>query len=509
MTGNFLKFKRKLQAIRILKALLAGVALGGLAGGIVLILSKLALLNLAPILSLPVALGVFFASGVTVYFALKTSDKKLAEELDETFALQEKVQTMVAYREEEESGMLSLQREDAEQALASIPVNKFKPKRLWIYLVAFCVGVSSLLSGFIVKDKRNVEEPAIPFKISAMQIAGIEELIRYVDSSEMELVFRQAVSAHLTMLLTDLKAATTQPEMETALASAMAYIQATTYDSSSSTEILNELWNTEEPFTQTLAKTLDTSEWTNPEWGDYAEKMTAFRQAFRYEPPEGEEPLTDEEIFKKLQWNLENTALKINLALQKSGIPQDDALYASLYNLANEKQGEPDSEHLFGFVTIAKAPSVTTLQQAETELDNTFKGMNEELYAVISQMKKNTNVGEYTMKKLATLFPVPLPAFERPDFSKTGGNNQNGDSEDKENNGTPDGGIGEGAIYGSDDLVLDPMTGEYVKYGTLLDRYYAVMYEKLENGTYTEEQKEIIKNYFALLYSGIKKEEGN
>lgn len=496
MTGNFLKFKRKLQAIRILKALLAGVALGGLAGGIVLILSKLALLNLAPILSLPVALGVFFASGVTVYFALKTSDKKLAEELDETFALQEKVQTMVAYREEEESGMLSLQREDAEQALASIPVNKFKPKRLWIYLVAFCVGVSSLLSGFIVKDKRNVEEPAIPFKISAMQIAGIEELIRYVDSSEMELVFRQAVSAHLTMLLTDLKAATTQPEMETSLATAMANIQAATYDASSATEILNELWNTEDAFAQTLAKTLDTSEWTNPDWGDYAEKMTAFRQAFRYEPAEGEEPLTEEEIFKIVTWNLENTALKINSALQTSGISQEDAFYASLYKLANER-----------FLEISK--SETTLEEADAALDNTFAAMNEELYAVISQMKKNTNVGEYVMKKLATLFPVPLPPFERPDFSKTGGNNQNGDSEDKENNGTPDGGIGEGAIYGSDDLVLDPMTGEYVKYGTLLDRYYAVMYEKLENGTYTEEQKEIIKNYFALLYSGIKKEEGN
>ena len=71
------------------------------------------------------------------------------------------------------------------------------------------------------------------------------------------------------------------------------------------------------------------------------------------------------------------------------------------------------------------------------------------------------------------------------------------------------GGVGEGVQYGSNDLVLDPITGKYVEYGTLLDKYYAVVFEKLQNGSYSDEQKKMIENYFALLYGGIKKEEGN
>ena len=56
--------------------------------------------------------------------------------------------------------------------------------------------------------------------------------------------------------------------------------------------------------------------------------------------------------------------------------------------------------------------------------------------------------------------------------------------------------------------MLDPLTGEYVEYGTLLDKYFSVMNSKLENGGYTEQQKEAIKKYFALLYGGMKKDEG-
>ena len=39
------------------------------------------------------------------------------------------------------------------------------------------------------------------------------------------------------------------------------------------------------------------------------------------------------------------------------------------------------------------------------------------------------------------------------------------------------------------DLVLDPLTGEYVEYGTLIDKYYAIVFEKLhdeETGLYLE-----------------------
>ena len=82
-------------------------------------------------------------------------------------------------------------------------------------------------------------------------------------------------------------------------------------------------------------------------------------------------------------------------------------------------------------------------------------------------------------------------------------------NDDESESSGGDGGIGEGATYGSNDIVIDPLTGEPIEYGKLLDKYNAIMYEKLEGDSYTEEQKEAIKKYFDLLWSGLEKKEGN
>ena len=57
--------------------------------------------------------------------------------------------------------------------------------------------------------------------------------------------------------------------------------------------------------------------------------------------------------------------------------------------------------------------------------------------------------------------------------------------------------------------MLDPITGKPIKYVELLDKYNAIMNERLEGDSYTEEQKEAIKKYFDLLYKGVEKKEGN
>ena len=104
------------------------------------------------------------------------------------------------------------------------------------------------------------------------------------------------------------------------------------------------------------------------------------------------------------------------------------------------------------------------------------------------------------------MFLVPVPEFERPEFVKNGESveNEKGDTgEEDDSDGVHSGGLGNGATFGSDDYILNPQTGEYVKLGDLIHTYYAIMYEKLQNGSYTEEQKEAITKYFDLLYSGI------
>jgi hypothetical protein len=145
---------------------------------------------------------------------------------------------------------------------------------------------------------------------------------------------------------------------------------------------------------------------------------------------------------------------------------------------------------------------------ARETLTQSFNLMSEEVFAAVNLNRTNAAVGEYAMTRLAGLFGVPLPGFERPEFVKKNLSVDGGDGSDQEDDkeGAHGGGLGEGATFGSDDMVLNPLTGEYVTYGELVNTYNAIMFEKLEGNLYTEEQKQMIKKYFDLLFSGLDEE---
>ena len=504
MGGSFLKFKRRLLVARIIKSVAAGASAAMLTIGVWLVLWKLAWIDADVILVYGICIGAAVVVAVLAYLLLHTSDRHLATALDTRFDLQEKVQTMIAFRDES-GGMLDMQRKDTERSLAAVRSRTFGWRGLWIFLLALCVGGAVLATGLLVENRRDYEPPEeiVPFEISEMQIAGIEELIRYTESSDMEEPYRGEIVFSLTTLLSELKAAETEPQMQTALATALTEITETTYAASSMTEILDEMWKTEETHVKALARVLNTSQWTEPDWGDFAEKYEAFRLSLR--TADGENGSA-----QSVLWTIENVALKLAGALNTSGIKKTDILYASMERLVH---GADTEEPFDGLSAIAEnATDGTDADALLATVDALLEKMSEELYGVISVQKTNTNVGEYVLKKLATLFGVPIPAFERPQLAKNGEDGATSDESDREDEDGPvGGGIGEGATFGSQDLVLDPLTGEYVEYGTLYAIYNTRMIEKLKDDKYgyTEEQKRSIEKYFALLYSGFKNEEGN
>lgn len=510
MNDSFRKFKKRLRLWRLIKVILAGVSVGTLAFGLCLILEKLEIIKLSQGLSALLAGGCALLAATVVFLALWTTDKKLARQLDAGFSLHERVQTMVAFSQER-GGMYELQREDVQRTLAEIPRRRLRAKRLWIYLILLAIGVGTLTSGLLIKEKEPYIPPeeVIPFELSAMQEAGIEELIRYVDSSEMEEPYKSDILQALSQLLESLRAATTEPEMQAALAKALTAITETTYDASSMTEILNELWDTGDVNTRMLAKALNTAYWQDPDWGDFAEKYDAFCKALKTQ--EDEVAVSAD----TLRWTLENLSRKISGALTASRIAAEDPLYAALGKLVNgslEKRAADETGTVIGLSVIPVDYKEASVEELLAVLDQTLSAMTDELYGVISTQKINTNVGEYTLKRLGMLFSAPIPPFERPEFVKNGEDIDRGDQDlddDRDENTPSSGGVGEGVTFGSNDLVLDPLTGEYVEYGTLYAKYNTLMNEKLndEKYGYTEEQKKAIEKYFALLYSGFKDEE--
>ncbi len=521
MNKNFYKFKKRLFGFRILKASLAGGAIGALASGAALILDKLEWIAFSPTVPIFIGAGAGVAAFLLFFLMLWKSDKRLARELDEEFKLSEKVQTAVAFRDDV-GEMQSLQREDTENTLEDIKKSRLKAKNLWIYIMVLVLGAGTLTAGLVIPEKEPYIPPeeVIPFEISKMQIAGIEELIKYVNSSQMEEPYRSNISSELAELLDALKAAKTEPEMQAALAVSLTEITKNTYDSSSMTEILNELWNTGEPNIMLFAKTLNTSHWKDPDWGDFAEKYDAFGKTLTTDSTEEEQPSDSDpenegdedegetevvDFASTLRWTLENISRKTSTALVASKIAQTDPLYVAISRMIN------GDASLAGLASIPTSHASADSDSLVAAVNATLSAMTDPFYATISAQKINTNVGEFTLTRLGMLFGVPLPAFERPDFVKNGEDINKGDQElEEDDENTPtSGGVGEGVQYGSDDLVLDPLTGEYVEYGTLYARYNTLMIEKLgdEKYGYTEEQKKAIEKYFALLYSGFKDEE--
>lgn len=510
MSENFLKFKRLNDKFRAIKALAFGFAAGLFVCGAMLVLSKLCVLDFEPWISFIIGGGACLLAGAAAYFLLAKTDIDLARELDKKFELHERVETMVAYSDKS-GDMLDMQRDDTEKSLAKIQTKKIKPDKMWIYFTALAVGAAILVLGLFVPNMREVPNSEAPFSLSDMQREGIQVLIKYVDKSDMQEPYRKNISDELKELLANLETAKTMPQMQAYMAETMAYITAETRNSSSMTEIANALWNSENKYNQRLAKLIDTSSWQSSGWSDYAERLVDFRSLYNHTVADGEEVEPGEDSLKaELKWKLEDSSRELVFALQESGIDSDDALYDVL-NLFATSESEPKGISFIG-TSVESMSSAEALAALDATVNLLFGSDTSGLYVVICQQKTNADVGEYVLTKLSTMFLVPLPGFERPDFSKSGysdgSSGTDNDSDDDEVGGSG-GGVGAGSVYGSDDLVLDPMTGEYVEYGTLLNKYYTLMTEKIKNGDYTPEQIEKIQKYFDLLYGGIKKDEGN
>ena len=499
MSGTFLKFKRRRNLIRIIRSALVGTSVGLCTAGVWLILTKLAVIGFEPISSLYIGAGLALLTGGILFLFSGRSDGSLAKELDSEFDLKARVQTMIAY-EGEEGEIISLQREDTEQTLSRVPIKSYKFKRLWIYLVVLLISAATLVAGLLVKDMRDYVPPEEieAFELSDMQRAGLNELIRYVENSSMEEEFRAPIVDELRNLLAALEEITTMPDMQAALATSMAVICDITYESSTATEMLNALWDSDDIYFKHLAMTLDTSSWSAPDWGDFAEGLTEFSIVLMGDENEGEGALQG---VASLKWALDSMSRKLDFVLESSGLNETDEIYAAINRLFNANPG--------GFKVILGGIDWLDDDAAREALNQSLNLNSQNIYDAISLNRVNAATGEYTMTRLASLFLVPLPRFERPEFVRNGelpdGSHNSGN--DKENvNGNPDGGLGEGATYGGEGQVLDPLTGKYVSYTDLIDKYNAIMNERLDGNSYTEEQKKIIQEYFALLYGGLEEE---
>ncbi|MBO5287524.1 MAG: hypothetical protein J6B34_05305 [Clostridia bacterium] len=449
-----------------------------------------------------IAIGAFVVIFTGVYFILHTSDRSLARRIDNEYKLDEKVQTMLAFKED--GGILSqLQREDANKAIDGLKIKSFSIKKLWWYILLFLAGAGVLVASCYLKPVEEPEPviPETPFAVTELQIVALEELVQYVETSKMDEPFKANTVSHLNTLLAEIRVATTVTAKELAVNKAMDSILIEVDNSSVALELMEALWNTKNINARLLAKALNYYEWPlNDEMDAFVEKMTIFRSSIAYVPIDSSEAETVR--LEAMKGILAGIGGSITTSVRKSEIAEDDLLCIALVRLASANEvNEELGTKVYGMQTLADLVATLGYENTQRELDATVVALNTELYKALARHSANTGTGEYAITRVSALFGCPAPTFERPLLT--------GSLEDDGSDGGSGvgGGIGNGTVYGSDDLVFDPYTGEYVEYGVILDRYYDIMFGMANGGEYTEDEKKALEKYFKILYGGFEETE--
>lgn len=499
MSESFKKIKNKYLRAAVIKSSAVGACCGLLAVGAVLLPVKLCAAELFWAYYLLIGLGVALVVGGGLFLFLRPTDKKLAKLLDGRYALHEKVQTMVEYSGSEEE-MAVLQRQNAAEALQSVPAKKPKLTAVLKY-VALTVAACALFCTGVALPGRAQEGPGGDedeiHEITDWQAAALAQLIEEVKNSSLSAEIREPSVVVLEELLDGLGQALPDSAIRKAVVSAVVLIDGIVSAANSYRNIAEELEKSEatEKFGSAIAaavasyktdgvKITKIDQVESKANGGYAAISAALAvgtDAFYGEVKELSSGAA-------LSVALNDFLIELTPRLNAAGYGESDDLSKALYGFSADMQKVANSSGYLSPATM-RANIVT---YSEAYVDSATAALYVQTY--------NCMMDEFIRNRLAEIFGLAsseLPsegAF--PEVPDSGDN-----SGDDENTGS--GGYGDGDIkYGSDDLIYYPDEREYVEYGTVLAEYEAKVKELINNGTVSEELSRYISQYFEILYSG-------
>ena len=506
LSEKFNKIKQKHVVGSIVKSVVCAVSLGLTVTGVLLLALKMSAITFAAGYYALVGVGTALV-GFAIFFLLVfyPTDKQIAKRTDEDYGLDERVQTALAYSEV--SGVLvELQREDAEQKIKSLPKRKFSFARIWQLCLVFVLSLAIGVAGIIVPAKEAtggepVDDDNRPREVTELERVGVRELIANVEASSLAQGLKESVGAALTKLLADLDTVNTEGTLKRAVDAAVGATNAALSATLSYVLVADALTQAEQVYLGQAAangggiyryymlteydelRSFDSAKYDAANI-KVAKAMTALRNDFALPKSEG------------LAAILGKTAAGITTALTEAGLSQDDALYVLFESFAQD---------LWQIKTKAEgAMDDAEIQNEISELNTKFI-VN--LTGNVSTQAYNAAVNVFVANRLKIIFgysPLELP-IDDPDKSGSGTDTPNPDDKDPSNPDVqPPGGGGSGETeYGSDDMVWVPGRG-YMRYGDVIDEYYALINQYLHSDDLTDEQKNMIRAYYDILFGSNK-----
>lgn len=476
MGQGYLKFKRRAVSGAWIKACIFGLALGLAVAAGWLLVDKLMNHQLQMLWYGIAGGGVAVLSAAWMLLGIFPTDRRLAKRLDRALALDEKVQTMVAYRQDD-TPMVQLQREDTDSILSATPVRRAMSKRWWMNGIAPIVALALAVTAVLVPVSAEVSEPVTPdpvFQLSEWQEMALKQLIDEVKISNMEAAPKGQTVECLERLLIDVKNATKESVMKHAVVDAIVKIHGIVKDHNTYLQIGGAL-------NASGAETLRS-------WGLHVIKgdpaglsraLGATRETL---------------VGVGLQQALTSLTDALTSALSGTALDAADPLYRGLATLNETLRG------------IADAVDGMTDAAVTEALDLAFKAADGSLSGAVQQQRFNEVVRDNVIVTLMAIFGITaedLPSEVLPSDRSSQGKEdddftpgENDDDEVKDNGG----GLGDGEqLFGSNDFIYDPDENDYVFYGDVITKYEAKISQMRVDGSLSEEMDDMISDYFTAL----------
>jgi len=508
MGEGFKRFKRLYLADAIIKALLVCISASLLIVATFLIVIDKGVIDFQVLHASLVSVGSGLLLGLVTFLLSFKGDKRLARLLDERLGLNEKVQTMYAFRND--SGDLKeIQREKTRHILDTTPSRLLSFVKVW---VVFAVALALALSYFIVSLVMYLQDDPIDsgnnppsqggtdkpgdkpgegpsdgeiFEPTDHHKKELEQLIKYVEDSLLDVQAKAEIVLELTKLLHQLDSFGTDQVMKEYVTGVIDSVR-DTVDSVNDTYAFYQ-----------CAKTLGNNTLDKISRALYAKDLSAvekeinsFYKSLLFVTVDGAESLRPKEDLEAIKDEIDALKNALATVLEKSGLTEEDKLYALTSELVA----------VFNTILEKSASTVNANNRLNPVLNVSFV---EGLKQLVPKEKVNEEVKVYTISELARIFGI--------DLSSVGGVGNTGAGDYTEPDTQPPeseegGSYGDGGKnFPSNDKVIDPESEEIdidkiqVEYGDIISRYMTEIKNKIEKGEYSEELALILNEYFKML----------
>ncbi|MDE7086702.1 MAG: hypothetical protein K2O67_00750 [Clostridia bacterium] len=515
MSENFRIIKRKYLITAVIVSIILGVLCGIAVACTLAVAFKVAGVEFFWAFYIPIAIVVAAGFSGLFFLILKPKDKNIAKTLDGKYGFNQKVQTMVEFAAED-GAMVRLQREQTDEALATVVKKRADLSWLWKFLFIPVIAVAMLFCGIFVPANKSGANA--PYDITLVQKTALTTLINETKSSDLEENLKASTVDTLNELLNGLESAQTQGVMRKAVISAVSIIDNLAANANSYLKIVSALrgddelvilanyinygatfflGNTSSEFAVTSFETVKS--YAASADGQITALLDSWKEGFNtklHDSANADVLLT----VTKAAEVIESYSNKIKTQLARTPYSKGgDALANALYAFTEDLDKLVSSAKTSG-ENLGTANYNGSILGACTNFENAC-------VEPLCVQSYNCTMDLYIRHALAKIFGISMsefgdsPALAVPPTESTGkpGSSQGGANP------------GEEIEYAGNDLVLDKDTGELVPYGQLYDKYRALVDDYITDteNPCPEELAIYIRQYFQLLFNGIEDKKGN